>query len=340
MDGDTSTQTHDYMLAFDVFNGDADGLIARHQYRLTNPVANGLAMITGVKRDIELLKRINASAEDEINVFDVSWDRNADAALNLLKQGAKLRYFDHHRAGLLQPHPLLESHIDETPDVCTSFIVDRHLGGKWRLWAIAGTFGDNLQTRAHALADQALLSPVQKMQLQELGECLNYNAYGDTIEDLHFPPETLARRMTPFANPFDFLENEDIVEHLAAGRTDDMAHASQVTAEHQNNVFALYTLPNTSWARRVSGAFANHLVHAYPQRAHAVVTPDRLGTATVSIRAARDRLNGASDVAQRLGGGGRAAAAGINHMSITDVPKLAMAMEEVFGSGGDHTAIR
>lgn len=328
------------MRTFDVFNGDADGLIARHQYRLSNPLVTPPTLITGVKRDIDLLKRVDASAGDEINVFDISWDRNVDAAVHLLARSVTLRYFDHHRADLLQPHPLLKSHIDETPDVCTSLIVDRHLGGMWRLWAIAGAFGDNLQTVAHRLAGEAMLSGTQTAQLQQLGECLNYNAYGDSVEDLHFPPETLARRMVPFTNPYDFLAHEDVVPRLDAGRTDDMAHAHQISPDQQNDLFALFVLPDASWARRVSGAFANHLVHSYPQRAHAVVTPDRHGTTTISIRAARDRLTGASDVAQRLGGGGRAAAAGINQMPIADVPRLVVAMEAVFGRGGSPAAIR
>lgn len=35
----------------DVFNGDADGLCALHQWRLAHPATN--ALVTGVKRDIK-----------------------------------------------------------------------------------------------------------------------------------------------------------------------------------------------------------------------------------------------------------------------------------------------
>ena len=45
---------------FDVFNGDADGLCALHQLRLAEPADSEL--VTGPKRDISLLKRVNAAA--------------------------------------------------------------------------------------------------------------------------------------------------------------------------------------------------------------------------------------------------------------------------------------
>jgi hypothetical protein len=320
------------MPVFDVFNGDADGLIARHQFRLAHPVAETPLLVTGVKREIELLKRVDASAGDQVNVFDISWDQNTDAAATLLSSGAHLRYFDHHRAGRYSPHPKLEAFIDETPDICTSLIVNRYLNGKHQIWAIAGAFGDNLHASARGLADDAGLSEDKAAQLRQLGECLNYNAYGDSIEDLHYPPAALAIRLQPFKDPFDFIANEDVVTRLAAGYAEDMANAEQLTAAHANDTMSLYVLPDEAWARRVSGVFANHLVHSHPQRAHAVATPDRQGTATVSIRAPLDHLRGASEVAQRFpGGGGRPAAAGINRMPISDMAKLVAAMKDVFG---------
>ena len=80
------------MWYFDVCNGDADGLIARHQFRLSFPVpAGSVTLITGTKREISLLKRIPLqakSAQDaDFSVFDVSYDQNADQAQELLKAG-------------------------------------------------------------------------------------------------------------------------------------------------------------------------------------------------------------------------------------------------------------
>jgi len=44
----------------DVFNGDADGLCALHQLRLAEPVDGEL--VTGLKREIDLLDRVHADA--------------------------------------------------------------------------------------------------------------------------------------------------------------------------------------------------------------------------------------------------------------------------------------
>ena len=44
------------------------------------------------------------------------------------------------------------AHIDTDPAMCTSLIVDRHLGGKFRHWAIVAAFGDNLEKPARESA--------------------------------------------------------------------------------------------------------------------------------------------------------------------------------------------
>ncbi|MFZ8890176.1 MAG: DHH family phosphoesterase, partial [Pseudomonadales bacterium] len=70
------------MARYDVFNGDADGICALLQLRLAMPAESTL--ITGVKRDIDLLKQVAAGPGDEITVLDVSMDTNRaalDAAL-------------------------------------------------------------------------------------------------------------------------------------------------------------------------------------------------------------------------------------------------------------------
>ena len=145
------------MRYFDVCNGDADGLIARHQFRLSVPVASDdLTLITGTKRDVALLSRLNfdgfAAIDADICVFDVSYDQNEVPARNLLDAGATIHYFDHHRAALLPQHQRLFAHIDTAADTCTSLIVDRHLNGVHRHWTIAAAFGDNLVGVAERLA--------------------------------------------------------------------------------------------------------------------------------------------------------------------------------------------
>ena len=122
------------MTRFYAFNGDADGLCALQQLRLEE--AGEATLVTGVKRDITLLERVEAQAGDEVTVLDISLDRNRAALLRLLGSGASVRYFDHHYAGELPVHPRFEPHIEETADVCTSVLVDRCLGGRYRAWAI------------------------------------------------------------------------------------------------------------------------------------------------------------------------------------------------------------
>ncbi len=322
------------MHEFDVFNGDADGLIARHQFRLAFPAVTEPQLVTGVKRDIHLCRLVEAQAGDQVNVFDISYDQNAEAVCRLLEAGVRVRYFDHHRANHLVGHASLEAHIDTAADVCSSLLVDRFLEGRYRAWAVAAAFGDNLLAVAQELAAATRLTTERTALLRELGECLNYNAYGDSEDDLLFRPADLARRMAPFASPFEFIEGENILAELRQGYADDLSRVAQIVPATATEYSALYQLPDAPFARRVSGAFANRLAEAHPQRAHAVLTPQADGTLTVSIRAPLARLRGADVVASDFaGGGGRAGAAGINALSADELPRLARKMAEVFAPG-------
>ncbi len=55
---------------YDIFNGDADGIIALLQLRLADPIDSQL--ITGVKRDIKLVEKVDVQAGDELTVLDIS----------------------------------------------------------------------------------------------------------------------------------------------------------------------------------------------------------------------------------------------------------------------------
>jgi len=55
---------------YDVFNGDADGIISLLQLRLAYPRTTTL--VTGVKRDIKLLQRLNLQSRDSLTVLDIS----------------------------------------------------------------------------------------------------------------------------------------------------------------------------------------------------------------------------------------------------------------------------
>ena len=175
------------MAVYVIFNGDADGLCALHQLRLARPRHDeSRELITGVKRDIQLLSRPAlraARAGDEITVLDISHKSNAAALAELLARGVKCQYFDHHAAGMIPVHANLDAHIDTAPEVCTSLIVDKHLAGAHRLWAVVAAFGDNLVAPALRAAQPLDLDHTELARLHELGDCLNYNAYGDTTID-------------------------------------------------------------------------------------------------------------------------------------------------------------
>ena len=178
-----------------VFNGDADGLCALQQLRLED--RSPATLLTGVKRDIDLVRRLNAQRGDDLTVLDLSFDTNAAAVRALLERGVRVRYFDHHYPGQLFEHRDLELHIDTAAAVCTSLIVNRHLKGKRRLWAAVGAFGDNLERPARAALDDSALGESDIGTLRTLGTCLNYNAYGDSESDLLIAPAELHRRLLP-----------------------------------------------------------------------------------------------------------------------------------------------
>lgn len=94
------------MQRFDVCNGDADGLCAALQWRLHEPAP--ATLVTGLKLEIALLERVPAHRGDEVNVFDLSMQRNRAALLHLLDAGVRIRYFDHHAVRDIPSHPALE----------------------------------------------------------------------------------------------------------------------------------------------------------------------------------------------------------------------------------------
>ncbi|MBU1664335.1 MAG: acetyltransferase [Gammaproteobacteria bacterium] len=306
-------------MLFDAFNGDADGICALHQMRLAEPAQSTL--ITGVKRDIGLLKKIDAQAGDSILALDIAVEKNAAPLAALLEKGVKVRWFDHHNPGELPVHPNFQATIDTTADVCTSLLVDRFIGGKQRIWAVTAAFGDNLHDAARHAAEPLDLSSEQLDQLRALGECLNYNGYGESLEDLHFHPADLYRSLSAYADPFAFIQESPQFQTLSQGYAADMAHAAAVQPSEARASGAAFILPDAPWARRVSGVYANDLATAYPNRAHALLTRSPKGHFVVSVRAPLADKRGADELCRRFAtGGGRKAAAGINVLPETGIP--------------------
>ena len=296
----------------DVCNGDADGLCSVVQWRLHEPQAARL--ITGLKRDIELLDRVQAVDGDKLLVCDLSMRRNLLPLMRLLASGVSVLYFDHHKVDEIPLHPLLDAHIDVASDTCTSLLVDRYLGGKFRAWAVVGAFGDNLTGVAEGLAVDFGLSFKDRRRLQSLGESINYNAYGDSERDVHINPKHLYEILVRYPDPLNFLEREVIGRELDALRQDDLRRAQALLPYLQDDRVSVYLLPDAPWSRRVSGSLSNILACAEPLRAHALLRPTVSGDFVVSVRAPLCSPVGAAEFCRSFGGDGRAGAAGIDHL--------------------------
>ena len=299
---------------YDIFNGDADGICALHQLRLETP--RDAVLITGVKRDVTLLDRVGAVVGDEITVLDISLKANAQALATLLAHGVTCRYFDHHASGVIPAHAALTAHIDTAPDTCTSLIVDRYLSWRQRAWAVVAAFGDNLVAPAISAAQPLALDHTDLARLHELGDCLNYNAYGDTVDDLHYPPADLYEAIKPYRDPREFMIDEPVFGVLKSAYKEDLERAEVIAPEFASDSAALYVLPDAAWCRRVNGLFGNRLAQAHPHRAHAVLVA-KAGGYTVSVRAPSANPQGADELCARFEtGGGRKGAAGINGLPL------------------------
>ncbi len=317
------------MTNIDVFNGDADGICALQQLRLNKPLESTL--VTGVKRDINLLKRVSAKAGDRITVLDISLDKNRQDLCRLLEEGAEIHYFDHHYAGDIPAHPRLAATIDTSPATCTSLLVNAHLGQRFRAWAVVGAFGDNFDNSAREAATTLGLDEQQLDQLRQLGIYLNYNGYGASVEDLHFPPDQLFLSLHPYADPLDFIRESSIFTRLKQGYEDDMTKGRKLQPEIETAQYAVYLLPAEPWARRISGVLGNRLAREAPQRAHALLTRLPDDGYLVSVRAPLSTREGADKLCRQFPtGGGRKAAAGINHLPEQQVDTFISKFREIY----------
>lgn len=317
------------MTYFDVFHGDADGLCALQQLRLAQ--ARDAVLVTGAKRESALLRAVEPQPGDSVTVLDIPLEQNRESLLRVLKAGAAVAYYDHHYAGVVPEHANLEACIDTAPDVCASLLVDRHLKGRHRLWAIVGSFGDNMHARAFALSAACGLISKDIGLLRSLGELLNYNAYGDSVSDLLFHPAKLAEQMRPYRDPRDFIQDSESYRELAAGYDADMAAAGRLMPEFESKNALVLVLPDEQWSRRVRGSVANSWASTARTRALAVLSPNARGGYVVSLRAPLSNPVGADELCRQFnGGGGRAAAAGINHLDKADLDRFIAQMDEHF----------
>ncbi|MEH6568982.1 MAG: DHH family phosphoesterase [Halioglobus sp.] len=317
------------MAYFDLFNGDADGICALIQLRKDQP--RDSTLVTGVKRDINLLAKVDAAPGDEITVLDVSMDKNSAALAKVLELGARVFYVDHHFPGDIPNHPGLTALINESPDVCTAALVNGHLNGAYLDWAVTGAFGDNLKDTARTLAKPLNLSDLDLLSLEQLGTYINYNGYGPAIEDLHFDPQDLYEKLYRVGSPLEFVSSSPDFTKLSTGYSEDMAQAEQLEPTHATEKVAVFSLPDQAWARRVSGVYSNDLATGNPDRAHAVLTQKSNGNYLISVRAPLNDKRGAAELCMQFPtGGGRAAAAGINDLPAASLDVFVEAFSQTY----------
>jgi single-stranded DNA-specific DHH superfamily exonuclease len=273
-------------------------------------------LISGLKRDIDLLSQVQAGAGDRITVLDVSMEKNRLALERVLEAGATVFYADHHYSGDVPQHPGLEAHIDLSADTCTSLIINHFLGNACARWAVVGAFGDNFDGPASELGRSIGFDDNELGDIQQLGICLNYNGYGFELEDLMFHPVELYKILQNFEEPLDFINTDPRYEALLAQYQTDMQLSVNTQPESVSPSGAVYMLPNESWARRIVGVMGNDLAKQYPDRAHALLIDRGDGSYRVSVRAPYNRKQGADELCRQFdSGGGRKAAAGINQLT-------------------------
>ncbi len=279
------------------YNGDADGICSMVQWGLVYGIEGH--RVTGVKRDIELLERVNPNIGDDIIVMDISLARNYARAVELSSQGFDITWFDHHLAG--ESIDGITTHIDTSANICTARIVEKVLGVESD-WAQVALHGDGLSIHS------------SKPEFKELGELLNYNGYGADLSDLHYHPDDLLRLCLEAKTPQVFVETSAFAD-LKAGFESDLEYAQNIAIED-----GFYLLPNEPWARRVVGVMA-HRINESGGGPH-VIAIDKGGTFQVSIRGSKN----IGELCKMFGGGGRATAGGIDALPKRQITAL---MKEV-----------
>ncbi|GAA0296761.1 DHH family phosphoesterase [Psychrosphaera haliotis] len=344
---------------YDVFNGDADGILALLQLRLAAKSSGDSALsmrssvessiktpneptlITGVKRDISLLQKIpidTLNSNSVVTVLDISMEKNSSALKQVLKTGANVLYIDHHRADahLESDNELakgnLQAHIDLSSDTCTALIVDKLIDGAFHHWAICGAYGDNLVSIADSLCKAASLSNLQSDQLKTLGMLINYNGYGAEIGDLAYHPAELFTLLLRYQSPFECIEDLSSPYHLLKSKFEaDMSQAKQSEIIFESEHLHASVMPDMPWSRRISGTYGNQLANGTPERAHLVFTIVDSEHYLVSLRAPLNNRVGAGDLCSQFdSGGGRAGAGGINQLPQSEALVLCQRVHDFY----------
>ena len=299
------------MFTIDVFHGDADGLCAIQQFRLSEPLGDR-QVVTGKRSQHALLAGIGAATDCGVVMLDLPLDINHATLQQLLAQGCQVRCFDHHVATKSLEHDNLTLHLDSSAEVCTSILVNRHLGGAYAEWAAVGAFGDNMFSAAQQLLQESELSQHEVEQLVHLAELLNYNAYGDMLNANHVTAAEMHEQMLAHEHPLDFLHDNRHLKRISTAMEEDLERQQTRNPSEKYSDGMVYMLPSREFIRRSYVVWVSRLMRKHPDIAFLIAIENHDGSLDISIRSPLNAAKGAWELAKAFGGGGREGAAGIN----------------------------
>lgn len=321
----------------DVFNGDADGIFSLIQLRKVNPVdAEKQRLVTGVKRDISLVSKISDTEANQasITVLDISFDKNKHDIARVLLEAKSVFYCDHHQAKMLFEDERLTTLINTASTVCTALLINDYLQNAQPLWAATAAYGDGLDDSAEQLANVLQLTVEQKASLKELGMLVNYNSYGNTEADLHYPPAVLYKSLITYDDPFAVIADAaSPYARLKAGYDADLENARAMLVQSDAKAVLVVELPNAPWANRITGTYGNLLAAENRDKAIVIVSSNLHDSLTISLRAPKDNLYGAADICGQFEtGGGREGAAGINALPATELSQFVKLVSQTYSN--------
>ena len=316
------------MKYYDFFNGDADGIISLHQYRMHYPQDS--EVFTGVKRDVKLLRHCTNIENSKFTVFDISLLSNRDYVNTILNKGNTIRWFDHHEPGDIDLGDDFEIFVDADPNCCTNILVDKFLEGLYRPWTICGAYGDNLHEQAEKL--NPCFNASSMSQLKEIGETLNYNGYGNEESDLTVHPKDVYLDIKNYESPFQYRDKSEVYSKIHTQMKSDEAELSSSEIMHDTQTGKVILLPDSKASIRYSGIYSNEQTTNNPDKAFAILTLVDGENYRISIRSPKTNPYGASKLALQFPtGGGREKAAGVNELPKSELNQFIEKFEEVYG---------
>jgi hypothetical protein len=181
------------------------------------------------------------------------------------------------------------------------------------------------------MAKSENLNEDQIILLKQIGLVVNYNSYGQTVADLFFPPEEIAKAVKACGSDvFRFTEQSDIFPTLLENFSADMSSAVCQEPYSISDNAVIYTLPNEGWTHRIMGSFSNHLVSTNKDLACAIAVLNSDGTYRISVRSSINNPYGAGDLCKKFSGGGREKAGGVNNLNASEIDNFKKEFERTF----------